>query len=542
MKKMTVIFFSLLLSTGIGFSQTVTVDGNVFLEGQTNHENIMILFTRTAPSVLLDTAYTNASGNYSKIVQTGIYNVSCSKLGYQTVTIDDVNLYSNTTLNEITLETGIELSGQLSGVINQGSYIITDDIEIMAGASLTIQPGVTMLFHQDVIFDINGLLIAEGTENDSIRFTRHDNNIYWGGLRFNDNADDNSILSFCTVEYSNNTGVRCFGSSPTIAKSVISNNIGQYGGGFQFDGNSSPLIVNTTIKDNIADDGAGIMSYSSSPIVINSIFGNNTTNNYGSGGAICSHNSIPLVTNSSFINNSATYGGAIYCNGQTSPKMINCIFINNNEYSIYNSSNSSYFPEILYSNSWGNNPENFYNCNDWLGEMVTVNNNGDSIDPYNNIQLDPMFIDVENGDFHLQANSPCIDAGINDSVDINYDFEGNIRIFDGTGNEESIVDMGIYEFVNPTYIENSISQENSETLYEIFPNPNSGLMNIKVNTFETNLLIKIFDINGKVVKSLNIENINKQLHKINLSNYQKGIYFIKFISRNNIKVKKIVVK
>ena len=46
------------------------------------------------------------------------------------------------------------------------------------------------------------------------------------------------------------------------------------------------------------------------------------------------------------------------------------------------------------------------------------------------IILDPMFIDIEQNDFHLQSGSPCIDAG-DPSVEYND--------FDGTRN-----DMGAY--------------------------------------------------------------------------------------------------
>jgi predicted outer membrane repeat protein len=58
-----------------------------------------------------------------------------------------------------------------------------------------------------------------------------------------------------------------------------------------------------------------------------------------------------------------------------------------------------------------------------------------------NIDTDPCFVDPCNGDYHLQADSPCIDAGNNDAVlpDLLYDFDGWPRII-GT------VDMGIHEY------------------------------------------------------------------------------------------------
>ena len=57
-----------------------------------------------------------------------------------------------------------------------------------------------------------------------------------------------------------------------------------------------------------------------------------------------------------------------------------------------------------------------------------------------NIDDDPMFVDAENGDYRLQAESPCINAGSNECVTWELDLDGNPRIINGR------VDMGVYEF------------------------------------------------------------------------------------------------
>jgi len=62
----------------------------------------------------------------------------------------------------------------------------------------------------------------------------------------------------------------------------------------------------------------------------------------------------------------------------------------------------------------------------------------------NNIDLSPQFFDPVNGDYHLQTNSPCANAGTNGAPSQPLtDLDGNLRT-----NSLGQVDLGCYEFNN----------------------------------------------------------------------------------------------
>ena len=91
---------------------------------------------------------------------------------------------------------------------------------------------------------------------------------------------------------------------------------------------------------------------------------------------------------------------------------------------------------------WGNGgvgqlhryrPQPTYSCiQDWTGA-------GEG-----NINLDPRFVDAENGDFRLRVDSPCIEAGFNSPDLPEFDIAGMHRIM--FGGKSLTVDMGAYEF------------------------------------------------------------------------------------------------
>jgi len=83
----------------------------------------------------------------------------------------------------------------------EGPYKITSELTVPSGITLTIMPGTTVFFEPNARIIIKGMLIAEGSQNELIRFTRTPGSSgTWNGLQFVDTVRDNRI-TYAVLEY-----------------------------------------------------------------------------------------------------------------------------------------------------------------------------------------------------------------------------------------------------------------------------------------------------------------------------------------------------
>jgi len=83
----------------------------------------------------------------------------------------------------------------------QGPYRIKGEMTVPAGTTLTIEPGTSVFFDSKARLSVQGQLIAEGTENLPIRFTRTpQSGGTWTGIQFKDSLADNRIR-WAVLEY-----------------------------------------------------------------------------------------------------------------------------------------------------------------------------------------------------------------------------------------------------------------------------------------------------------------------------------------------------
>lgn len=180
-------------------------------------------------------------------------------------------------------------------------------------------------------------------------------------------------------------------------------NTSERGGGICCTNNSNPSLDNVKIRCNntpwIYGSGGGIYCYYSNPTLTNVIISENQTSWYDrTGGGMYCYHSNPSLTNVIITGNSASYGGGIFCEEDSNPVLMSCIFWDNYSEEIYFSQeNDPNSITISYSDIEG-------------GESgIVTNSNGTVYWQTGNIGVNPLFI--SSGDFHLQSSSPCIDTG-----------------------------------------------------------------------------------------------------------------------------------
>jgi hypothetical protein len=72
-------------------------------------------------------------------------------------------------------------------------YVVSNNISVASGVTLTIEPGVTVLFNQGRGMTVNGRLVAEGTAENQITFTRNAGATSWSQLNFTANNTTSRI-------------------------------------------------------------------------------------------------------------------------------------------------------------------------------------------------------------------------------------------------------------------------------------------------------------------------------------------------------------
>jgi parallel beta-helix repeat protein len=245
-------------------------------------------------------------------------------------------------------------------------------------------------------------------------------------------------------------GVWCESTNALVSNCILSGNAAEDAGG----GASGATLNDCTLTSNIAQGGGGAFGGA----LNNCSLTGNVARHYGGGVYFSTLNNCTLTGNSAsfgsgggafsatlnnclLTGNSAESGG-----GANACDLNNCTLTKNSAFSgggvedIGWPSIGGVNNCIIYDNTATGQWANYYfsagNINHSCTTPLPISGVG-------NITNAPLFVNPAAGNFRLQANSPCINAGSNAYAPAGPDLDGNPRIVGGT------VDIGAYEFQSP---------------------------------------------------------------------------------------------
>jgi hypothetical protein len=265
----------------------------------------------------------------------------------------------------------------------------------------------------------------------------------------------------------------CFGSgleanfsSATIRANVISDNhqncSGGYGGGIVVLGAGTTKVLGNVIDGNSNGSGGGIALFAAgAPTLSGNVIRNNSGGSEG-GGISMGNSSNALIVNNMIVGNSASAGGGITWQGGPGPVVVNNTIASNgaSRGSAVFANGSDVTSRLVNNILVGSGSAAVLDCDGTFGSTVPViafndvfhSASGaayggictDQTGLNGNISAAPLFVDVATGNFHLNPDSPAVDAGTNTEAPPT-DIDGDPRPLDGNGDGTAVADMGADE-------------------------------------------------------------------------------------------------
>jgi|GEM_PF-1447360 len=463
--------------------------------------------------VYVDTQGNNQNeGSSSSPYQTIQYAINVSQGTERNIAL--IRVKSGTYNEDITLEPYLMLIGGFGDTWNQRDITANETIirgtgttHVVVGANYSILDGFTLTNGNALN---GGGIYMDGTSSDILNCKIKANSAdYGGGIYINSSSLlVPPVIENCVIEQ--NTAMNCGGgiyyydSDPEIVDCIIDSNntenvgeiqnIGLLGGGIYAE-ESGGIINNCNIINNTCDSvtdysraGGGGAYIRNSAIQISGCtfeynycdagYGYGGYPSAGGGGIYFSGDNNTVVQNSVFKANECfssyrSYGGGVFY-GSSNSKLLGCIFYFNSLISTYGDSwergRGIYVagsPFITNCTLYGGAGEGIYlnsgtlNLTNSIVWLANIENYGGTlavsdcclwsyVQGTNIIYTDPLFKDPGNGDFHLQENSPCIDAGNDQAVGLDLlqiDIDGEPRI--DTRHVE--IDIGADETIDIRY-------------------------------------------------------------------------------------------
>lgn len=489
----------------VPIGKELTIEGTCLLNKSDSHEGIRIIFDNKCPGIEPDTVYTDSTGYFSHNPTPGIYSIVYAYDGYIPAVYSlNYNLIRSEVFYTQTLAQGeinIIPSGPVSGTWSDPDpYWILGDISVNPEDSLIIKAGVKVKVFANCAFNIFGTIITEGSyeENAEIELIL---GYFHNGMSFRGEQSSGSRLDFTRFK---STGYITFMDSSPDFSHVTFDNFGPH---IHIYRSSAPVFEHCrTSQSTFSSFFAGD---NTAPVFRNCTFIYSRL--------IIRGHSAPVIDYNDFYKGNSL----IQCYDYSNPSITGNIFLLG-ECGI-DVCHSNGLEKVGYNSFFGLYTPGRYTGLPGLGQLDTINVNGDSCDIYFNITKHPRLVDPENEDFNLLFNSPCIDAG--DPLS-NHD------------PDSTIADIGAIYYDQLTIITEPIIGESC--IVNIFPNPSYGLVNFQITLPEQYLskkgFINIYNLNGVRVGSYSYycQNPLGETYNYPDINFKPGTYFYELVIEGNI--------
>jgi hypothetical protein len=269
-----------------------------------------------------------------------------------------------------------------------------------------------------------------------------------GGLFIGNGSGANNPIIYNCLFYGNRSsgsggGFHLVGWACIVSNCLFVNNYAaQYGGAFQQYAGSGNQITDCLVVSNVASLGGGGVSwfYGSTITMKNCTIISNTASVSGGGFYRINQQGYATIKDCLLAQNSAAVsGGGVW---MTNMAIESCTIVSNRATvsggGLYAcDTNCGGTNNIIYFNT-APVAANFTNASG--SARFTYNCSTPLITGTGNIAGEPILANLDRGDYRLRGNSPCVNAGLNNTwMTGARDIEGAIRIYYGT------VDMGCYE-------------------------------------------------------------------------------------------------
>ena len=319
------------------------------------------------------------------------------------------------------------------------------------GDTILVFPGV---YRENIDFAgkkilVGSLWITTG-EQDYILQTVIDGNRTDHTVSFTSGEDATATLSGFTISRgyahaaaspgSHGGGIFCMDSNPTLTHLRVTGNEADGEGGGMYFSFCSPAIKDVLVSNNRADGGGGVR-YSYGSIDMENVWVAHNWSTMGGAGIQLYHSEGTIKNALIADNTGGDKGGGIQFDG-CSPVLSNVTVVGNWTAGQGGGLNVSFmsYPTLENSIVWGNAPQQIYFDPDWPGEAITIEYSNiqgglagvvtNNLGPVNwgdgNLDLPPRFVNASLSNYHLAADSPCVNAGTPLSAPLT-DLDGNPR-------------------------------------------------------------------------------------------------------------------